>query len=150
MTLKVKVNDPHFQYQLRVFQNACLVKIWWFEPKFMISYRMDKPNFLEFRVKMAKMTLKVMVNDLYFQYQLRVSQDACWVQICDSSPNLWGVIAQTSRISYNSESKWPKWPSRSRFMTPIFNTNREHPMMHVWCKFGDSSSNLWWVILRTR
>ena len=26
-------------------------------------------------------------------------------------------------------------------MTPIFNTNREYTMMHVWCKFGDSSSN---------
>ena len=35
-------------------------------------------------------------------------------------------------------------------MTPIFNTNREYPMMHVWCKFGDSSSNLWRVIVRTR
>ena len=30
---------------------------------------------------MAKMTLKVKVNDPYFQYQLRVSQDACLVQI---------------------------------------------------------------------
>ena len=41
----------------------------------------DKPNFLELRVKMAKMTLKVMVNGLYFQYQPRVSQDACLVEI---------------------------------------------------------------------
>ena len=29
-------------------------------------YRADKPNFLEFWVKMAKMTLKVKVNDLHF------------------------------------------------------------------------------------
>ena len=41
----------------------------------------DKPNFLEFWVKMAKMTLKVKVNDLHFQYQLRVSQYACLEQI---------------------------------------------------------------------
>ena len=27
ITLKVKVNDPYFQYQLRVSQNACLVQI---------------------------------------------------------------------------------------------------------------------------
>ena len=47
----------------------------------MMSYRVDNPNFLEFQVKMAKMTLKAMVNELYFQYQLRVSQDACLVQI---------------------------------------------------------------------
>ena len=47
----------------------------------MTSFRADKPNFLESLVKMAKMTLKVMVNHLCFQYQLSVSQDACLVQI---------------------------------------------------------------------
>ena len=31
-------------------------------------------KFLEFWVKMAKINLKVKVNDLHFQYQLRVSQ----------------------------------------------------------------------------
>ena len=46
-----------------------------------MSYYADNPNFLEFCVKMAKMTLKVKVKDLHFQYQLRVSQDACLVQI---------------------------------------------------------------------
>ena len=47
----------------------------------MKSYHADKPNFLEFWVKMAKITLKVTVNDPYFQYQPRVSHDACLVQI---------------------------------------------------------------------
>ena len=47
----------------------------------MTSYHVDKPNFLEFWVKMAKMTLKVGVNDLYFQHQSRVSHGACLVQI---------------------------------------------------------------------
>ena len=42
---------------------------------------MDKPNFLEFWVKMAKMTLNIKVNDLHFQYHPRLSQDACLVQI---------------------------------------------------------------------
>ena len=46
-----------------------------------MSYCVDKPNFLEFWVKLAKMTLKIKVNDLHFQYQPRVSQDACLVQI---------------------------------------------------------------------
>ena len=41
-----------------------------------MSYRTDKPNFLEFWVKMAKMTLKVKVNDPHFQCQPRVTQDA--------------------------------------------------------------------------
>ena len=47
----------------------------------MTSYCADKPKFLEFWVKMAKMTLTVKVNDPYFQYQPRVSYDACLVQI---------------------------------------------------------------------
>ena len=50
-----------------------------------MSYRADKPKFLWFWVKMAKMTLKVKVNDPYFQYQPRVSHDAClqiwWFQL---------------------------------------------------------------------
>ena len=41
------------------------------------SYRADKPDFLEFWVKKAKVTLKVKFNDLRIQYQLRVSHDAC-------------------------------------------------------------------------
>ena len=42
--------------------------------------------------------------------------------------------------------KWLKWPWRSRSMTSIFNTSREYPKMHVWCKFGDSSPNIWRVL----
>ena len=47
----------------------------------MTIYYADKPKFLEILYKMAKMTLKVKVNDPYFQYQPRVSNDACLVQI---------------------------------------------------------------------
>ena len=50
----------------------------------------------------------------------------------------------------NFESKWPKWPWRSKSMNPIFNTNQEYPMRHIWCKIGDCSSNLWRVIVRTK
>ena len=49
--------------------------------KSMTSYRADKPNFLEFQVKMAKMTLKVKFNVLHFQFQTKVSQYVCLVQI---------------------------------------------------------------------
>ena len=48
------------------------------------------------------------------------------------------------------EVKMAKWNWRSRSMTSIFNTGREYPKMHVWCKYSDSRSNLWWVIVRTR
>ena len=47
MTLKVKVNELHFQNQLRVSKNACLVQIWWLYPKSIMSYHTDKLNFLE-------------------------------------------------------------------------------------------------------
>ena len=70
---------PHFQYQLRISQDACLVQIWWFKPKFAMSYPTDKLNFVKYLVKMTKMTLKV--SDLHSLYQPRVSQDACLVQI---------------------------------------------------------------------
>ena len=46
-----------------------------------MTYHADNPNFLEFWVNMAKMTLKVKINNIHFQYQLRVSHDACLVQI---------------------------------------------------------------------
>ena len=46
MTLKLKVNDLHFQYHPGVSQDACLVQILWFYPKSMMSYLADKPNFL--------------------------------------------------------------------------------------------------------
>ena len=47
MTLKVKVNDPYFQYQTRVFQDACLVQIWWFQLKSVMSYHADKVKFTD-------------------------------------------------------------------------------------------------------
>ena len=56
-----------------------------------------------------------------------------WCKFDDSSSNPFQVIVRTSQISYNSESKWPKWPWSSRSMTPIFDTRQEYPMMHIWC-----------------
>ena len=49
MTLKVKVNDLHFQYQLRVSHDAFLVQIWWFQLKFVTSYPADKVKFTDIR-----------------------------------------------------------------------------------------------------
>ena len=47
MTLKVKVHDLHFWYQLRVSHDTCLVQIWWFQLKFVVSYRADKVKFMD-------------------------------------------------------------------------------------------------------
>ena len=49
MTLKVKVNDLHFQYQPRVSRDACLEQIWWFQLKAVTSYRADKVKFTDGR-----------------------------------------------------------------------------------------------------
>ena len=46
ITLKVIVNDPHFQYLPRVYQDACLMQICWFQPKSVKRYHMGKPDFL--------------------------------------------------------------------------------------------------------
>ena len=51
MTLKVKVNDPLFQYQLRVSKDACLVQIWRFQFKSVASYRAGKVKFTNGRTE---------------------------------------------------------------------------------------------------
>ena len=93
------------------------------------------------------MTLEVKVNDPNIQYQSRESQDKMhiWCKLCDSSSNPLQVNAWTSKISKNSESKWP-WRSR----TSIFNTNQKYSMVHVWwfqpkavLSFCADKSNLW-------
>ena len=81
MILKVKVNDPHFQYQLRLSQDACMVQIWWFQSKSVMSYQADMPNFNEFSAKTDKMALKVIIDVLHLLYQLRVSHGTCLMQI---------------------------------------------------------------------
>ena len=61
--LKVKINDHTSRKYHRMH---FFVQIWWF----VTSYRADKPNFLEFWIKMAKMALKVRVSDPNFQYHI--------------------------------------------------------------------------------
>ena len=63
MTFKVKVNDPHFQYQLRESQDANLVQFGDSSSNTNTNYHADKQNFPEFLVKVAKIAL---VNDLHF------------------------------------------------------------------------------------
>ena len=45
MTSKVKVNDIHFWYLLRVCYDACLVQIWWLKLKSVTSNHADKVKF---------------------------------------------------------------------------------------------------------
>ena len=58
MTLKVKVIDPYFQYQLSVSHNACLVQIGWFQLK-STSYHVDKVKFTDRQIvgQMEAMTI---------------------------------------------------------------------------------------------
>ena len=45
------------------------------------------------------------------------------------------------KIETKQESK--KWPNlEGQVNDSIFNTSWENPKMHIWCLFGDSSSNL--------
>ena len=50
MTLKSKVNDPHFQYQLRVYPDAYLGQIWWYQLKSVMNYHADKVKFTDSRM----------------------------------------------------------------------------------------------------
>ena len=42
MTLKIKVNDSHFQYQPKVSHDACFGHIWWIQLKSVMSYHANK------------------------------------------------------------------------------------------------------------
>ena len=81
MTLKVKVNDPYFQYQPRESQGACLVQIWLFIAQIHDKLPHGQPHVLEFWVKLAKLVLTVKVNDPHIHFQQEVSHDSCLVQI---------------------------------------------------------------------
>ena len=50
MTLKVKVNNPYFQYQPIVSYDAFLVQIWWLQLKSVTSYHADKVKFMDGRL----------------------------------------------------------------------------------------------------
>ena len=75
-------------------------------------------------------------------------------EICRNMGICCGFRAVAAKEKYSGSSyswpEWPKWHWRSGSATSIFNTNWEYPNVHVWCQFGDFSSNLWWVIVRTR
>ena len=67
---------------------------------------MDKPNFLEFWVEMAKMTLRVKANDLKFQYHPRVPHNACLVEICCFQIGVGtGPPFQIEKVSGNNRAK---------------------------------------------
>ena len=145
LTLKVKVQDPHFQYQLRESQNAYLVIL------AQIHYKLSlgQAKFPRFYMKVAKMTLKVKVNNPHFQYQLRI-QDACFVLIWWFKPKSMKSYHAGKPNFLEFQVTMAKMTLKIRSMTPIFNTSWEYLMMHVWCKFGDFSWNLWRVIVWTR
>ena len=87
MTLKVKVNDPHINTSwdnpnLRCTVGVHLVIL----AQIYYNFFADEPNFLEFWVNMAKITLKVRANVPQFQYQLKISQDLCLGQIWRFQP----------------------------------------------------------------
>ena len=72
-----------------------------------------------------------------------------WSKFGDSNLNARKVIVRTS-------SKWGKirlssliWPWRSRSITPKNNRQLNQGVLRLSSKFGDSSVNDWWVIVRT-
>ena len=96
-------------------------KLHWNWTFFKPSYRADKPHFIEFCIKMAKMTLKVSVNDPHFQYQPSVYQDACLVkkltslaQVCDELLRGRGkVYGQTDgRTDTGNDNTPPAWKAK--------------------------------------
>ena len=67
------VNDPYFQYQPRVSYDACLVQIWWFQLKFVMSYHADKVKFTDRRT------------DICIAYLIWVSGEARCTAFCSDT-----------------------------------------------------------------
>ena len=82
------------------------------------------------------MSMKVKDNGPHSLYQPILSQDAFFVQIWwfQSKTVMSGKSKFPRILNHNGqndlEGQEGQWP-------PIFNTRREYPVMHVWCKFGD-------------
>ena len=98
--------------------------------------------FLEFWVEMAKWPWWSRSMTSIFNISWDNTKVHTWYKFDDSSSKSLQGIVWTIQISKNSEPQWPKWPWSWRSMISIFNSSWDYPMMHVWCKFGDFSSNL--------
>ena len=74
-----------------------------------------------------------------------------WWKFDDSSSDLLQVIVQTNTNFLEFLNKMVKMTLKVKLNDPHFQYNSwEYPMMHVWCKFGDSNWNLWWVLVIVR
>ena len=82
----------------------------------------------------------------------------CFVHLIIQRQKSWILIQSRSvqhALSYNLKQhrmayillRIPTFVNKSTFGHV---TRQEYPRMHVWCKFGDSSSNQWWVIVQTK
>ena len=79
MIFKFKVNNPYFQYQLRVSQDACFfLQIWWFQLKSVTSYRVDKVKFTDGRINAGD----------------------------DNTPSAWKAKGQTVWINYKNSTEY--------------------------------------------
>ena len=122
MTLKIKVNDLHFQYQPKVYQNGM------FGANLVILAKICECRFLS---RYGQMTLKVNANDPIFNMMtssngniFRVSGHFCgeftghrWIprtKACDAE--LWFFYQRLNeRLSKQS---WVIWDAMSPIMTP--------------------------------
>ena len=125
MTLKVKFNYSHFQYQLRESQDAYLVI------PAQIHYKKKKKK----KSKWPKWCWRSRSMTSIFNTSGEYPRMHVWYKFGDYSPNLRRFVAHTSQISKNSESKWTKWPWSSRSMTSFFNTSRvfqDASLVQIW------------------
>ena len=90
--------------------------------------RLGRPNsvyknhfdccFLEFWVEMAKWPWRSRSMTSIFNTGQENPKMHIWCKFADYSSNPLKVIVWKSWILSNSKAKWPKWPWRSRSMTP--------------------------------
>ena len=123
LELKWWPNDFHFQYQPRVFKDACLVQIWWSQLKSVMRYHADKVKFTEGRTD-GQM-------DRRRQWQLeqlerlRSEDTPCRLMITHTIESCW--------IPSQNKAEWPwRYRSRSKVITCDTPSHASDHLYQIW------------------
>ena len=150
MTLKVKVNDPRIQYQSRESRRcifgANLVILGQIHYK-LLRGQSKFPRILSRNGQNdhegESHWLRFSIPDKSIPWCMFEAKLVIPAQICDEllrgHSKFCRILSQNRQNDLEGQGKW----------SLFFKTSQEYPKMHVCCKFGVSSSNLWRVSVQT-
>ena len=149
MTLKVKVDHFHFQYQTEGSLDTPFVQIWCKNDKSTESYCPDKHILARISQFKSKITLKVKVDHTNFQYQAEGSLDTPFVQIwCKNDKSTESYCPDKLILACISQLK-SKMTLKVKVDYTHFPYQTERSLDNLLCTFGACRAYLRKVIVRT-